>query len=75
MVSFFQEVMTWMNRSTKSDVQSAWCHDVNNEYNPPSSAVKVIRASTDGICYTSDVVWTVCGLRVRRRASNTGFQH
>ena len=48
-----------VDRSSKSDVQSVKCYFLNNGYNHPSSAVKVIKASTGGICYSSDVVWTV----------------
>ena len=57
-VPFFQEGMMRVERSTKSDVQSVPCFFLNNGYNHPSSAVKVIKASTGGIRYTSDVVWT-----------------
>ena len=48
-----------VDRSTKFDVQSVQCYYLNIGYNHPSSAVKVIRASTGGVCYTIDVVWTV----------------
>ena len=48
-----------VDRSTKSDVQSVLCYCFNNGHNHPSSAVKVIKAFTGIICYTSDVVWTV----------------
>ena len=64
---------------------------LNNGPNHPSSAAKVIKTSTGGIGYTSDVVWTVPhapvsaiagagagdrgGISVRRRAGNAGVQH
>ena len=48
-----------LDRSTSFDVQSVLCYFLNNGHNSPSSAVKVIIASTGGICYNSDVVWTV----------------
>ena len=48
-VPFFQEGMMRVERSTKPDVQSVPCFFLNNGYNHPSSAVKVIKASTGGI--------------------------
>ena len=45
-----------VDRSTKSDVQSELCFIFKIGHNHPSSAVKVIKASTSSICYTSDVV-------------------
>ena len=53
---FFQEGMMRVERSTKSDVQSVPCFFLNNGYNPPSSAVKLIKALIGGIRYASDVV-------------------
>ena len=60
-VPLFLEGMMRVDRSTKSDVQSVLCYFFNNGHNHPSSTVKglLIKASTDGISYTSDVVWTV----------------
>ena len=58
-VPFFQEGIIRVDRDTKSEVQSVSCYFLNNGHNHPSSIVKVIKASTDGICYISDVVWTV----------------
>ena len=43
-VLFFREGMMRVERSTKSDVQSVPCFLLNNGYNHPSSAVKVIKA-------------------------------
>ena len=54
-----QEGMMRAERSTTSDVQSVPCFFLDNGYNHPLSAVKVIQAMTGGLCYTSDVVWTV----------------
>lgn len=45
--------------NTKSDVQSMLRHFFTNCHNRPPSAVNVMKASTGGIIYTSDVVWTV----------------
>ena len=58
-VPFFQEGMMRVDHSSKSDVQSVLCKFLNGGHNHPSSAVKVTKASMDGICYTSDVEWTV----------------
>ena len=55
-VLFFREGMMRVERSTKSDVQSVPCFFLNNGYNPPSSAVKLIKALIGGIRYASDVV-------------------
>ena len=44
------------DRSTIFDVQSEPSCSLNNTYNHPSYAVKVIKASTGGVWYTSDVV-------------------
>lgn len=46
-------------RGTKSDVQSVPCYCLNHGYNLSAANVKVIKAKTGGVCYTSDIVWTV----------------
>ena len=46
-------------RDAKFAVQSVRYFFLNNGCNHPSSAVKAIKASTGGICYTRDAVWTV----------------
>ena len=75
-VPFFQEGMMRVDRRSSSDVQSVPCYFLNNRYNHPSSAVKVIKASTGGICSPS----TWCGrFRVRppcpyRRRRTRGVQ-
>ena len=88
MVPFFQEGMMRVDRGPKSDVQSEASCFFNNGHKHPSSAVKVIKASTGGICYTSEVEWTVScaravvagaggrgGISLRHRTDNVGFQH
>ena len=47
------------DRSIITDVQSTLCYFPNNGHNHPSYAVKVIKTSTGGLSYTSDVIWTV----------------
>lgn len=56
---FFQPGMMRVARDAKSNVQSVPRHFLNNGYNNPSSTVKVIKASTGSVCYTSNVVWMV----------------
>ena len=77
-VPFFHEGMLRVNHRTKSDVQSVLYYFWNNDHNHFSSTVKVIKASTGGICQISDMVWTVPrsrggGFSVRRRAGHAGF--
>ena len=48
-----------VDRSTKPDVRSVLCYFLNNGHNHPLFAVKVIKASTGGICYSNDMAWTV----------------
>ena len=54
-VPLFREGMIRVDRGPKSDVQSEACYFFNNGHKQPSSAVKVIKASTGGIRYTSEV--------------------
>lgn len=48
-----------MTSARNQNVQAGPCFYLNIGYNNPSSAVKMIKASTGGIYYTSDIVWTV----------------
>lgn len=48
-----------VNLSPKSDIQSVLSYVLNNGHNHPSFVVNVIKASTGGILYTSDVMWSV----------------
>ena len=43
-------------RGTASDVQSVPCYYVNNGYNHSAATVKVLKATTDGVCYTDNIV-------------------
>ena len=58
-VRFFQERMMRFDPMTRPGVQSVLCYFLNNGHNHPRFTEKVNKASTGGICYTSDVVWTV----------------
>ena len=47
-----------VNHSYKSDVQLLPCDFRSNGYDHPLSTMRVSKASTDGMCYTNDVLWT-----------------
>ena len=89
--SFFHLGMMRVDRSTKSDAHAVKCFYLNNGHNHSSSTLKVLKSSTGGGCYSSDIVWMVprtpvlplsppagggfSGLSGRRRADNDAGVH
>lgn len=60
----FQPDFKRIDRHRRSDAQAVECFFVNNRSNSTSSWVKVLKLSTNQVCYTNNVTWSVARVPV-----------